>query len=94
MAQIVYGGCNKVKKAVEGDTLAAAKVKNVLDAGKAGTNNGRIARLNAEHAHVEGKTAVAFKGQTDGNLLVVGYGEKGKGKRTAGDGGYDWTFCP
>lgn len=93
MASIVYDSCNKVKKAVEGDDNAVTKVKAILDAGKKGTNNGQIGLLKAAHAHIEGGTAVAFKWKTDGNLLIVGYGVKGKGKRVSGDGGYDWTYC-
>jgi hypothetical protein len=94
LANITYNGCNKVKKAVENNDLASKKVKAILEAGAKGTNNGLIALLRADHAHVTGDVAVAFKWLKNGDLEIVGYGEKNKGKRVSGDGGYEWKYCP
>jgi hypothetical protein len=93
VAEITYNNCNKVKKAVQNNDLASKKVTAILEAGSKGSNNGRIALLKADHAHVTGDVAVAFKWLSNGDLEVVGYGEKDKGKRVSGDGGYQWTYC-
>lgn len=88
---IVYE-CAKVRKKVMADPFAVAKVQALYLGGSRTPNNGRIAMLDAEHAHVTGGTAVAFRWDDD-DMEVVGYGVKGKGKKVAGSGGYDWTRC-
>ena len=83
---------SKVRKKVEADEFATAKVQAMYTLGSRSTNNGRIALLGAEHAHVTGGAAVAFRWNGD-DLEILGYGVKGKGKTVAGSGGYDWISC-
>lgn len=88
---IVYE-CPKVRKLVLSDPLAFAKVNALFVGGSRIGNNGRIALLKADHAHITGGSAVAFRWDGD-DLEIVGYGVKGKGKPVAGSGGYSWTAC-